>query len=148
VEEIQIKPLIKTIIILSMIILSNCSKSIINNPAYDIKKDQNLIKDIDSLGILDLPFPKNSVIDSEKTVIVGEGNEWIGKLVLVNKNNTSDLFDFYINEMPKYKYLNKSDNINNKNSLIFQNNKKTIFIKFPNANNKINYIEITSTPIK
>ncbi len=147
-EEIQIKPLIKTIIILSMIILSNCSKSIINNPAYDIKKDQNLIKDIDSLGILDLPFPKNSVIDSEKTVIVGEGNEWIGKLVLVNKNNTSDLFDFYINEMPKYKYLNKSDNINNKNSLIFQNNKKTIFIKFPNANNKINYIEITSTPIK
>ena len=147
-EKIQIKPLIKTIIILSMIILSNCSKSIINNPAYDIKKDQNLIKDIDSLGILDLPFPKNSVIDSEKTVIVGEGNEWIGKLVLVNKNNTSDLFDFYINEMPKYKYLNKSDNINNKNSLIFQNNKKTIFIKFPNANNKINYIEITSTPIK
>ena len=131
-----------------MIFLSNCSKSIINNPAYDIKKDQNLIKDIDSLGILDLPFPKNSVIDSEKTVIVGEGNEWIGKLVLVNKNNTSDLFDFYINEMPKYKYLNKSDNINNKNSLIFQNNKKTIFIKFPNANNKINYIEITSTPIK
>jgi len=148
VEKIQIKSLIKTIIIPTMIILSNCSESFVNNSAYNVKKAEKLTIDIDSLGISDLPFPHGSIIDFDKTVTVGNGDEWIGKIVLVNKNNTSDLFDFYRNEMPKYKYLNKSNKINNKNSLIFQNKKKTIFIKFPNANNKINYIEITSTPIK
>ena len=92
-----------------MIILSNCSESFVNNSAYNVKKAEKLTIDIDSLGISDLPFPHGSIIDFDKTVTVGNGDEWIGKIVLVNKNDTSDLFDFYRNEMPKYKYLNKSN---------------------------------------
>ena len=147
-EKIQIKSLIKTIIIINMLTLSNCSESFKNSSLNDEKKVINLTIDINSFGISDIPFPQNSMIDYEKTITVGEGDEWIGRIVLINNNNINDLFDFFSNEMPKYDYENKSLKNKNVNSLIFQNDKKTIFIKFPIINNKINYIEITSTPIK
>ena len=131
-----------------MLTLSNCSESFKNSSLNDEKKVINLTIDINSFGISDIPFPQNSMIDYEKTITVGEGDEWIGRIVLINNNNINDLFDFFSNEMPKYDYENKSLKNKNVNSLIFQNDKKTIFIKFPITNNKINYIEITSTPIK
>ena len=97
--------------------------------------------------ITDIPLPSKSEIDLEKTVVVGKQDNWMGRLTLINKNPIDEIFSFFVNEMPKFDFKERSSIRSAESILIFQNNKKTIFIKISKLNFRKNYIEITSTPI-
>jgi len=152
VEKIQIKSLISlftfTVFVFYLHSCSNTIKTSKYEPPKIEKKDENTetIKNYLST-ITDIPLPSNSEIDLEKTVVVGKQDNWMGRLTLVDKNSIDEIFSFFINEMPKFDFKERSSIRSAESSLIFQNNKKTIFIKISKLNYRKNYIEITSTPI-
>ncbi len=144
-EKIQIKSIV--IILFGLLILSNCSTTI-KTPNYESPKvvDDNIKENNSHLSeISDIPIPSKSIIDLEKTFILGKGNDWMGKLSLINKKTVEEIYSFFLNEMTKFSYKEKSSIRSDVSTLIFENNKKAIFIKISKLNFGKTYIEITST---
>ena len=120
-EKIQIKSII--IFLTCLLLLTNCS-TIIKTPKY-----------------------KSPDIDLEKTFILGKGDNWMGRLSLINKKNIEEIYSFFLNEMIKFSYKEKASIRSDVSTLIFENNKKAIFIKISKLNFGKTYIEITATPV-
>lgn len=53
----------------------------------------------------DIPFPDKAYINLEETKALGSGENWIGSLVYEVPYNASSVFDFYVLEMPKLKWI-------------------------------------------
>jgi len=147
VEKIQIKSIVA--IFTCLLFLTNCSTTI-KTPKYE---SPNV--DIDNVDesnarlsqISDIPIPSKSIIDLEKTFILGKGDDWMGRLSLINKKNIEEIYSFFLNEMVKFSYKEKSSIRSDVSTLIFENNKKAIFIKISKLNFGKTYIEITATPV-
>ena len=149
-EKIQIKSLVHLFVCVILIIyLHSCSDSIETSRYEGPKTEDDDKIDLQNhlIEVIDMPLPSNSEIDLEKTVIVGKQDEWIGRLTMTNKNSIDVIYSFFVNEMPKYKFKEKSSVRSAESSLIFQNKKKTIFIKLSKVNFDRSNIEITSTPL-
>ena len=89
--------------------------------------DDNIDVQNHLIAVTDIPLPSNSKIDLEKTVIVGKQDEWMGRLTITNKNSIDVIYSFFVNEMPKYNFKEKSSVRSAESSLIFQNKKKNNF---------------------
>ena len=145
-DKIQTKPLILVAAI--FLFLNSCS-TVIKTPIYKSPEaDVNIEESNTRLSeISDIPIPSKSIIDLKKTFILGKGNDWMGRLSLINKKNVEEIYNFFSNEMIKFSYKEKSSIRSDVNTLIFENNKKAIFIKISKLNFGKTYIEITSTPV-
>ena len=146
-EKIQIKSII--IFFTCLLLLTNCSTAI-KTPKYespDVDVDTDNISNTRLSEISDIPIPSKSIIDLEKTFILGKGDDWMGRLSLINKGNVEEIYSFFLNEMAKFKYKEKSSIRSDVSTLIFENKKKTIFIKIAKIKFGKSYIEITSTPV-
>ena len=54
-----------------------------------VKKIDNIEKNNAQLSqITDIPMPEESIIDLEKTLIVGEKSDWMGRITLINKKKS------------------------------------------------------------
>ena len=53
----------------------------------------------------DVPFPSDAIVDLDETKALGSGENWIGSLVYTTPYNPSSIFDFYVSEMPKLKWV-------------------------------------------
>ena len=129
-EKIQIKSLI--ILLVSLIFLFNCSTTIKTSKDKDlnVKKKDNIDENNTQLSqITDIPIPEKSIIDLDKTLIVGEKSDWMGRITLINKKKVEENYNFFLNEMLKFSYKKKSSTKSDISTLIFQNSKKAIFIK-------------------
>jgi hypothetical protein len=147
VEKIQIKPIV--IFFIFLLLLTNCSTTI-KTPKYESPevKTDNIDENNARLSeISDIPIPSKSIIDLEKTFILGKGDNWMGRLSLINKENVEEIYSFFLNEMTKFKYKEKSSIRSEVSTLIFENKKKTIFIKISKVKFGKTYIEITATPV-
>ncbi len=146
-EKIQIKPIV--IFFIFLLLLTNCSTTI-KTPKYESPevKTDNIDENNARLSeISDIPIPSKSIIDLEKTFILGKGDNWMGRLSLINKENVEEIYSFFLNEMTKFKYKEKSSIRSEVSTLIFENKKKTIFIKISKVKFGKTYIEITATPV-
>ena len=146
-EKIQIKSIVAFFIFL--LFLTNCSTTI-KTPKYEspeVKTDNVDENNARLSEISDIPIPSKSIIDLEKTFILGKGDNWMGRLSLINKENVEEIYSFFLNEMTKYKYKEKSSIRSEISTLIFENKKKTIFIKISKVKFGKTYIEITATPV-
>ena len=146
-EKIQIKSII--IVFTCLLFLTNCSTTI-KTPEYESPDvDNNNVDESNSRlsEISDIPIPSKSIIDLEKTFIIGKGDDWMGRLTLINKKNIEEIYSFFLNEMAKFSYKEKSSIRSDVSTLIFENNKKAIFIKISKLNFRKTYIEITATPV-
>ena len=53
----------------------------------------------------DVPIPDGARMDAERSLLVGPGESWVGRLVFsVRWSNAPELFDFYKAQMPTYKW--------------------------------------------
>jgi hypothetical protein len=53
----------------------------------------------------DLPVPENAHMDVGKTLVLGQGDNWVGRLVFdLRFSGAPSVFDFYKSEMPTYKW--------------------------------------------
>ena len=146
-EKIQIKSIVTFFIFL--LFLTNCSTTI-KTPKYEspeVKTDNVDENNARLSEISDIPIPSKSIIDLEKTFILGKGDNWMGRLSLINKENVEEIYSFFLNEMTKFKYKEKSSIRSEVSTLIFENKKKTIFIKISKVKFGKTYIEITATPV-
>ena len=146
-EKIQIKSII--VVFTCLLFLTNCSTTI-KTPKYespDVEIDNADISNNRLSEISDIPIPSKSIIDLEKTLIIGKGNDWMGRLSLINKKNSEEIYSFFLYEMAKFSYKEKSSIRSEVSTLIFENNKKAIFIKISKLNFRKTYIEITATPV-
>ena len=144
-EKIQIKSII--VVFTCLLFLTNCSTTI-KTPKYESPEVDNVDESNSRLSeISDIPIPSKSIIDLEKTFIIGKGDDWMGKLSLINKKNVEEIYSFFLNEMAKFSYKEKSSIRSDVSTLIFENNKKAIFIKISKLNSRKTYIEITATPV-
>ena len=146
-EKIQIKSII--VVFTCLLFLTNCTTTIktskYESPDVD---DNNIDKSNSRLSeISDIPIPSKSIIDLEKTLIIGKGNDWMGRLSLISKKKIDEIYSFFLNEMTKFSYKEKASIRSEVSTLIFENNKKTIFIKISKLNFRKTYIEITATPV-
>ena len=144
-EKIQIKSII--IVFTCLLFLTNCSTTIKTSKyeSSDVGVN-NVDESNDRLSeISDIPIPSKSIIDLEKTFILGKGDDWMGRLSLINKKNVEEIYSFFLNEMAKFSYKEKSSIRSDVSTLIFENNKKAIFIKISKLNFGKTYIEITAT---
>ena len=53
----------------------------------------------------DVPFPEKAYVDLEQTKALGSGDNWIGSLAFDCPYNASRIYDFYVSEMPKLKWI-------------------------------------------
>ena len=146
-EKIQIKSLI--FIFILVIFLYGCNQSI-KTPRYESPEVETgeIDENASRLNeISDIPIPGNSSIDLEKTFILGKADNWMGRLSLINKKNVEDIYSFFSTEMPKFSFKEKSSIRSDVSTLIYENNKKAIFIKISKLNFGKTYIEITATPV-
>ena len=146
-EKIQIKSIVTFFIFL--LFLTNCSTTI-KTPKYEspeVKTDNVDENNARLSEISDIPIPSKSIIDLEKTFILGKGDNWMGRLSLINKENVEEIYSFFLNEMTKFKYKEKTSIRSEVSTLIFENKKKTIFIKISKVKFGKTYIEITATPV-
>ena len=144
-EKIQIKSII--IVFTCLLFLTNCSTTIKTSKYESSDVDVNNVDESNSRlsEISDIPIPSKSIIDLEKTFILGKGDNWMGRLSLINKKNVEEIYSFFLNEMTKFKYKEKSSVRSEVSALIFENKKKTIFIKISKVKFGKTYIEITAT---
>lgn len=53
----------------------------------------------------DVPIPDGARMDADRTLLLGNGDAWVGRLVFnVRWSNAPEMFDFYKAEMPNYKW--------------------------------------------
>ena len=144
-EKIQIKSII--VVFTYLLFLTNCSTTIKTSKYESSDVDVNNVDESNSRlsEISDIPIPSKSIIDLEKTFIIGKGDDWMGRLSLINKKNIQEIYSFFLNEMAKFSYKEKSSIRSDVSTLIFENNKKAIFIKISKLNFGKTYIEITAT---
>ena len=146
-EKIQIKSI--GVFFICLIFISSCSTTI-KTPKYespDVEVDKTDVSNTRLSDISDIPIPSKSIIDLEKTFILGKGDDWMGRISLINKGNVEEIYSFFLNEMIKFKYKEKSSIRSDVSTLIFENKKKTIFIKISKIKFRKTYIEITATPV-
>ena len=146
-EKIQIKSI--GAFFICFLFISSCSTSI-KTPKYespDVEVDKSDVSNTRLSEISDIPIPSKSIIDLEKTFILGKGDDWMGRISLINKANVEEIYSFFLNEMIKFKYKEKSTIRSDVSTLIFENKKKAIFIKISKAKFGKTYIEITATPV-
>lgn len=53
----------------------------------------------------DIPFPEKAYLDLSETKALGSGDNWIGSLVYTAPYDASRIFDFYVSEMPKNRWI-------------------------------------------
>ena len=53
----------------------------------------------------DIPFPQSAYLDLNETKALGSGENWIGSVAYSAHYNASRVFDFYVSEMPKLRWL-------------------------------------------
>ena len=53
----------------------------------------------------DIPFPEKAYLELGDTKALGTGENWIGSLVFTTPYNASRIFDFYVSQMPKNRWV-------------------------------------------
>jgi hypothetical protein len=52
----------------------------------------------------DVPVPTGAKMDLERSLVLGERDAWIGRLVMTVAANASRTYDFYFSEMPRFSW--------------------------------------------
>ena len=53
----------------------------------------------------DIPFPEKSYLELGDTKALGTGENWVGSIVFTAPYNANRIFDFYVAEMPKNRWV-------------------------------------------
>jgi hypothetical protein len=52
----------------------------------------------------DVPVPTGAKMDLQRSLVLGERDAWIGRLVMTVSANASRTYDFYFSEMPRFSW--------------------------------------------
>ncbi|MDA0764686.1 MAG: hypothetical protein O3A39_09635 [Proteobacteria bacterium] len=90
-------------------LLSSCSQSFLN---HSIPGTHNEISSNGTVEMVeesfaqfqDIPIPQGSIMNIEETLLLGERETWIGRLVISNPLKPAKLFDFYKQKLTNFNW--------------------------------------------
>ena len=146
--------LIFKILIASLLFLFSCSSNFVD---YSIPKSVNSIETNDVNEILedsfaqfqDIPIPENSIMIIEKTLLLGEKENWIGRLVITNPIKPAKVFDFFKQKLVDYNWVEITSVRSTTSILTYSLDKRVMTIQIEPINYSNIYqstISITMSP--
>ena len=92
----------------------------------DLSKRFNEIKKIETLMFNQMPLPKDARISPDKSLILGEGDNWAGRIELSSTMEPLEASAFFITEYPKYGWQLVSSTKAKLSILVFTSSTRTL----------------------
>ena len=95
----------------------------------DLSKRFEEIKKIETLLFNQMPLPKDARISPDKSLILGEGDNWAGRIELSSSMEPLEASAFFITEYPKYGWQLISSTKAKLSILVFSSNTRTLTLE-------------------
>ena len=112
-------------IVFGIYILSLMGCSTTNNLS-DLSKRFDDIKKMETLLFNQMPLPKDARISPDKSLILGEGDNWAGRIELSSSMEPLEASTFFVSEYPKQGWTLISSTKAKLSILVFTNNTRTL----------------------
>ena len=115
-------------IVFGIYILSLMGCSTTNNLS-DLSKRFDDIKKMETLLFNQMPLPKDARISPDKSLILGEGDNWAGRIELSSSMEPLEASTFFVSEYPKQGWTLISSTKAKLSILVFTNNTRTLTLE-------------------
>ncbi len=95
----------------------------------------------------DISVPTNAVMNLDKTVIMGSGEEWTGKLAFNAPYSPNQTFDFFVEEMPKFGWSETTIVRANTSFMTYSRNGREMIIQIYGDGDE-SYVDLMVSPQK
>ena len=95
----------------------------------DLSKRFDEIKKIETLFFNQMPLPKDARISPDKSLILGEGNNWAGRIELSSSMEPLEASAFFITEYPKHGWQLISSTKAKLSIIVFSSNTRTLTLE-------------------
>jgi hypothetical protein len=90
----------------AMIFLAGCNNVALNSTRSDPQMGTTPAAEQAAYGrFTDIPIPEGATMDTERSLILGTGDNWLGRITLNAEGNVGEIFDFYRREMPRFGWI-------------------------------------------
>ena len=119
-------PFQKIVFGIYMLSLIACSTT---NNLSDLSKRFDDIKKMETLLFNQMPLPKDARISPDKSLILGEGDNWAGRIELSSSMEPLEASTFFVSEYPKQGWTLISSTKAKLSILVFTNNTRTLTLE-------------------
>jgi len=116
----------KIIFIITLLILSGCATT---DNLGDLSKRFEEIKKIETLLFNQMPLPKDARISPDKSLILGEGDNWAGRIELSSSMEPLEASAFFTTEYPKHNWQLISSTKAKLSILVFASSARTLTLE-------------------
>ena len=99
------------------------------NNFSDLSKRFDDIKKMETLLFNQMPLPKDARISPDKSLILGEGDNWAGRIELSSSMEPLEARTFFVSEYPKQGWTLISSTKAKLSILVFTNNTRTLTLE-------------------
>jgi hypothetical protein len=114
------------IVCLVGLVLASCATT---DNLGDLSKRFDDIKKIETLFFNQMPLPKDARISTDKSLILGEGDNWAGRIELSSSMEPLDASAFFTREYPKHNWQLISSTKAKLSILVFTGSARTLTIE-------------------
>jgi len=118
--------LIKIVLISIILIVVGCATT---DNLGDLSKRFDDIKKIETLLFNQIPLPKDARISPDKSLILGEGDNWAGRIELSSSMEPLEASAFFVNEYPKHGWQLISSTKAKLSILVFTGSSRTLTLE-------------------
>ena len=116
----------KLLSLTAFLLISGCATT---DNLGDLGKRFDDIKKIETLFFNQMPLPKDARISSDKSLILGEGDNWAGRIELSSSMEPLEASAFFVREYPKHNWQLISSTKAKLSILVFTNSTRTLTLE-------------------
>ena len=116
----------KLLSLIAFLFISGCATT---DNLGDLGKRFDDIKKIETLFFNQMPLPKDARISSDKSLILGEGDNWAGRIELSSSMESLEACAFFAREYPKNNWQLISSTKAKLSILVFTNSTRTLTLE-------------------
>lgn len=94
----------------------------------------------------DIPFPEKSFLELGDTKALGTGENWIGSIAFTAPYNASRIFDFYVSEMPKNRWVEIAVVRARISQMTYFRDNRAVQILIESTNENESHVTVTAVP--
>ena len=121
-------PLKFVILLCTCFIFSSCGANLIPKTS-----GQNETKLLVESALYDFPIPSSSVIIPERSVILGSGSGWSGRITLVDKMSLGEMLNYMNNAVPESGWKLSSSAISDQIVLVYEKDDRVATVQISSA---------------
>ena len=120
------KKIFKYLFVLTIVLLTSCATT---DNLTDLSKRFDDIKKMETLLFNQMPLPKDARISPDKSIILGEGDNWAGRIELSSSMESLEASAFFTAEYPKHGWQLISSTKAKLSILVFTSNTRTLTLE-------------------